>query len=183
MTMLLPIETMIHHLEEMCAEDPAFAKCYEKSIHILDRSIDLYGLSGMCFSFNGGKDSTVVFHLIRLALAYRYFRDEGNNSVKNSVSQSTSNYRDLPTLNSSHTSSPSPKDQINVDKYINKKMQELNLIYFQITDQFPEILQFLNSMKEWYHVKYSYWQGNYVEEIKKLQQSNDKIKGFIMYKD
>ncbi|KAG7670257.1 hypothetical protein KSW81_008388 [Nannochloris sp. 'desiccata'] len=43
----------------------------EKSIEIIERTLDLYEPGGVAFSFNGGKDSTVLLHLIRAALARR----------------------------------------------------------------------------------------------------------------
>mmetsp|Transcript_32757 Transcript_32757/g.92930 ORF Transcript_32757/g.92930 Transcript_32757/m.92930 type:complete len:522 (+) Transcript_32757:246-1811(+) len=41
----------------------------KKAVDLISRSIELYGLDGMAFSFNGGKDSTVLLHLTRLAVA------------------------------------------------------------------------------------------------------------------
>ncbi|GAB4821656.1 hypothetical protein N2152v2_008702 [Parachlorella kessleri] len=39
-----------------------------KSISIIERTLDLFGPAGVAFSFNGGKDSTVLLHLIRAAV-------------------------------------------------------------------------------------------------------------------
>eukprot|EP00889_Picochlorum_renovo_P002663 jgi/Picre1/29693/NNA_005076.t1 len=47
-----------------------------QSISVIQRSIDLYGTTGLALSLNGGKDSTVLLHLIRAALELR--RQEGS---------------------------------------------------------------------------------------------------------
>jgi molybdenum cofactor synthesis domain-containing protein len=39
-----------------------------ESIDVISRSIDLYGLAGLALSLNGGKDSTVLLHLIRASV-------------------------------------------------------------------------------------------------------------------
>ena len=41
------------------------------SIDVVVRSIDIYGYPGLALSLNGGKDSTVLLHLIRAAVAVR----------------------------------------------------------------------------------------------------------------
>lgn len=43
----------------------------EPSSRVIERALDLFGSSGLAFSFNGGKDSTVVLHLLRAAAARR----------------------------------------------------------------------------------------------------------------
>ncbi|CAL5230010.1 g13451 [Coccomyxa viridis] len=47
------------HLREKC----------QKAITAVQRTIDLYGASNLAFSFNGGKDSTVLLHILRAACA------------------------------------------------------------------------------------------------------------------
>ncbi|KAI8102753.1 hypothetical protein M9434_005547 [Picochlorum sp. BPE23] len=51
-----------------------------QSISVIQRSIDLYGTTGLALSLNGGKDSTVLLHLIRAALELR--RQEGSGDEK-----------------------------------------------------------------------------------------------------
>ena len=41
------------------------------SIDVVVRSIDLYGFEGLALSLNGGKDSTVLLHLLRVHLVLR----------------------------------------------------------------------------------------------------------------
>ncbi|KFM27689.1 FAD synthase [Auxenochlorella protothecoides] len=42
---------------------------FESAISVVERAIALYGLPSLAFSFNGGKDSTVLLHIIRAAVA------------------------------------------------------------------------------------------------------------------
>lgn len=53
--------------------DEAIKKCddtrlktkYNNAIHIIQRALSLYSIEEVAFSFNGGKDSTVLLHLLR----------------------------------------------------------------------------------------------------------------------
>ncbi|KAI3436315.1 hypothetical protein D9Q98_002368 [Chlorella vulgaris] len=47
-----------------------------KALQAVSRCIDLYGTRGVAFSFNGGKDSTVLLHLIRAAVEQRQQQHE-----------------------------------------------------------------------------------------------------------
>ena len=49
------------------------------SIDAVIRSIDLYGEEGLALSLNGGKDSTVLLHLIRAGVYLRGRQRSGNN--------------------------------------------------------------------------------------------------------
>lgn len=60
---------------ESLGDEPLRGKI-DKVVSIIDRTLDLYGTSGTAFSFNGGKDSTVLLHLIRATVARRGMTDE-----------------------------------------------------------------------------------------------------------
>mmetsp|Transcript_38692 Transcript_38692/g.64296 ORF Transcript_38692/g.64296 Transcript_38692/m.64296 type:complete len:451 (-) Transcript_38692:512-1864(-) len=49
--------------------DESLRKEFHKSVDICLRTIALFSLDGIAFSFNGGKDSTVLLHVIRAAIA------------------------------------------------------------------------------------------------------------------
>ncbi len=65
------MEQVLHTLDEWKSHDEQFASVFEKACQVIDRAMDLYTLERLCFSFNGGKDSCVVLHLIRIVLARR----------------------------------------------------------------------------------------------------------------
>ncbi|KAL3157694.1 hypothetical protein ABBQ32_012130 [Trebouxia sp. C0010 RCD-2024] len=50
-------------------KDDSFQDKVQRAIACVSRTVDLYGVSGVAFSFNGGKDSTVLLHIIRAAIA------------------------------------------------------------------------------------------------------------------
>jgi FAD synthetase len=64
-------------------------KLVREAILLIERCFDIFP-GQISFSFNGGKDSTVVLHLIRMALAEKNNLCNNNNNDRNS-SQSNSN--------------------------------------------------------------------------------------------
>lgn len=67
---------------EGCEDTRLKARCL-KAIAVVSRALDLYGTRGVAFSFNGGKDSTVLLHIIRAALAQRQRLHEAAAGVPN----------------------------------------------------------------------------------------------------
>eukprot|EP00798_Chlamydomonas_sp_ICE-L_P018517 gene18517-25020_t len=57
--------------------DPIVAAKVVKAISTIERSFALYPLEKIAFSFNGGKDSTVLLHLLQAAVAKHLGRDNG----------------------------------------------------------------------------------------------------------
>eukprot|EP00879_Flechtneria_rotunda_P020950 GHRR01022060.1.p1 GENE.GHRR01022060.1~~GHRR01022060.1.p1 ORF type:complete len:191 (+),score=79.25 GHRR01022060.1:242-814(+) len=49
-------------------DDPVLRGKVHKALHMLRRTLELYRHSDISLSFNGGKDSTVLLHLMRVAL-------------------------------------------------------------------------------------------------------------------
>jgi len=62
----------------MGREEESFSKKVHEALHNVDRAIDLFGCNQLSVSFNGGKDATVVFQLVRMALARRVYAAEKN---------------------------------------------------------------------------------------------------------
>jgi FAD synthetase len=48
-----------------------------KAIRLIQRCIELFGIAHVSFSFNGGKDSTVLLHLLRMATSQSDLSDAG----------------------------------------------------------------------------------------------------------
>ncbi|PSC67404.1 FAD synthase [Micractinium conductrix] len=69
---------------ENCEDSRLKARCL-KAVAVVLRSLDLYGTRGVAFSFNGGKDSTVLLHLIRAATAQRRRVHEAAAGVPNAL--------------------------------------------------------------------------------------------------
>ncbi len=66
----LAIRVAISHSIKMLSglEDPGVIEKVKKSIAMLKRSLALYSEQRIAFSFNGGKDSTVILHLLRACM-------------------------------------------------------------------------------------------------------------------
>lgn len=47
---------------------PEPASCVEAAVLSIQRAAEVFGEDRLCLSFNGGKDCTVLLHLIREAL-------------------------------------------------------------------------------------------------------------------
>lgn len=67
---------------EACDDTRLRARCL-RAIQVISRALDLYGTRGVAFSFNGGKDSTVLLHIIRAALAMRQHQHEASAGLPN----------------------------------------------------------------------------------------------------
>ena len=55
----------------IASNDKDIQHIIQRAIDIIDRSIDIFTIERFCFSFNGGKDSTVILHLLRIVIAKR----------------------------------------------------------------------------------------------------------------
>ncbi|GBF98909.1 FAD synthase [Raphidocelis subcapitata] len=63
---MVPIEVLAERLGAV--DDPVLQGKLAKALGVLSRSFALYRPNQLALSFNGGKDSTVLLHLLRLAL-------------------------------------------------------------------------------------------------------------------
>nr|XP_043634192.1 FAD synthase-like [Erigeron canadensis] len=58
------------------SEDGRLKIKYNNAIYVIQRALSLYSIEEVAFSFNGGKDSTVLFHLLRAG----YFLHNGHSN-------------------------------------------------------------------------------------------------------
>ncbi|KAG8778170.1 FAD1 flavin adenine dinucleotide synthetase [Ceratobasidium sp. 428] len=56
---------------EVAAEDTALGEMLREAIGVIDRGLDIHGLDKLSISFNGGKDCTVLLHLLAAVLRRR----------------------------------------------------------------------------------------------------------------
>lgn len=59
---------MVDYYKDVVAQDPNWSKTLDESLMILQQAVSDYDPEQVALSFNGGKDCTVVLHLLRLAL-------------------------------------------------------------------------------------------------------------------
>ncbi|KAF3441814.1 hypothetical protein FNV43_RR15729 [Rhamnella rubrinervis] len=61
------------------SDDRRLKTKYDNAIYVIQRTLALYSIEEVAFSFNGGKDSTVLLHLLRAG----YFLHKGEQSCSN----------------------------------------------------------------------------------------------------
>ncbi|GBG69337.1 hypothetical protein CBR_g4033 [Chara braunii] len=96
---------------------------FQSAIGIIERAISQYGFEGVAFSFNGGKDSTVLLHLLRAVYA------------RSAI------------VSPKHSSVVGNEDQLQ-DGFIAGPIPRIRTIYFESEDAFPQIQQFTTDMAE-----------------------------------
>ncbi|KAF8752150.1 Phosphoadenosine phosphosulfate reductase family [Rhizoctonia solani] len=64
------------------AQDPTpLGEMIREAIGVIDRGLDIHGLDKLSISFNGGKDCTVLLHLLSAVLRKRYVEGIGYGPV------------------------------------------------------------------------------------------------------
>ncbi|PNX82280.1 FAD synthetase, partial [Trifolium pratense] len=87
-------------------EDRRLQTKYNNATYVIQRALSLYSIEEVAFSFNGGKDSTVLLHLLR---AGYFLHKMGQNSANGDV-------KDFP-IRTIYFESPSAFPEINSFTY------------------------------------------------------------------
>lgn len=164
----------IYHFHNAIKEThPELYTNISHAVDILRKSLHVYTPQELCFSFNGGKDSTVILHLLRY-LTYLQERKEqetthqqGHNdtpSVSSHVSTSTASTSSSSSVsilsgttdrknNSvivSTSSSSSSTDTPVHNNTASLSFLGIKFIYFEAPDNFPAVLEFMKTMEHQY---------------------------------
>ncbi|KAK9813658.1 hypothetical protein WJX73_002147 [Symbiochloris irregularis] len=81
--------------------DTSFKESFNAALECLIRTLDLYGPDGVAISFNGGKDSTVILHILRAAIQVYFSRqkssapEKGIGSVRSFVFERSEDFDDI----------------------------------------------------------------------------------------
>jgi len=120
--------TINKQVNELLEEDTPFAKKLKEAVDVIDEAYERYGIFG--FSFNGGKDCTVLLHLLSAGL-YKY-------AVRHPDLISPN--EDLPKIPTVYIMNSYPFPEI--DEYIDqaKKLYDLDLI--TISEPMKEALKY-----------------------------------------
>lgn len=68
-------------LQVECERDPEFQRVVTEAKGIIRRAYSEYPKKSLVLSFNGGKDATVVFHLVRVVLASIFIEQHHGDDV------------------------------------------------------------------------------------------------------
>ena len=119
----------IYQFHQACKDThPELYQHINHAIDIIYKSLHIYTANELCFSFNGGKDSTVILHLLRYV---QYLKDKEQHSSPSNQNTTTTTTTDIT------TSSPN--------------FLGIKLIYFDSPDNFPAVLQFMKDMENQYN--------------------------------
>lgn len=152
------------------AADPCKQERLQKALDVVFRCLDIFGLEGTSFSFNGGKDSTVVLHLLRIVLAKRVLEEaeharaqqlEGSASEDGSVTAAT-----MVTSPRNEFLSADLVSEDELEARVDAKLRRMPVMYFDSYDQFPEVREFVERSVERYSLRCHVYKCSFVEGVK-----------------
>lgn len=110
-----------------------------ETLRTFEELLDKYGLNRVALSFNGGKDITVVFHLIRAVVEHK---------------QQLFTQRESQGQTSWGEQKPS--------------LHDVMVVYFEQDDEFPEILSFMKEIRKKYAVNIEHFTCDFREGTQAL---------------
>ncbi|CAE6432431.1 unnamed protein product [Rhizoctonia solani] len=144
------------------AQDPTpLGEMIREAIGVIDRGLDIHGLDKLSISFNGGKDCTVLLHLLSAVLRKRYVEGIGYGPVFQVdtvvadgavVSPSLSNA----TLSASApTTEPTPSDVLPSTTITTTTATPppIRSVYVLCPSPFPEVEEFVESSVKAYNLQ------------------------------
>lgn len=181
------IRETIQHFDAFYANSDASTRArLQKALDVIHRAIDIFDLEGVCFSFNGGKDSTVVLHLLRIVIAkrvlgeaehaekLRFEAEEARRAGHSSASPAKTVTSPRQIFVSTAVLS---EDELaaRVEQY----MKRVPVMYFDSHDQFPEVRDFIEVCVSKYALSCHVYKCSFVEGVKDILEKLH-IKGIYM---
>jgi FAD synthetase len=172
------IRETIQHFDAFYASADVHTRArVQKALDVIHRAIDIFGLEGVCFSFNGGKDSTVVLHLLRIVIAKRVL-EEAQLAEKARLEASTSNAKTVTSPRQCFVS-PALLDEDDLEARVEQAMKRVPVMYFDSHDQFPEVRDFIELCVANYSLNCHVYKCSFVEGVKDILEKLG-IKGIYM---
>ena len=120
---------LLRAIDALCAEDSALGLKIDKSLAVLQNAFDTFSIERTCFCFNGGKDSTVVLHLLRAAVARSILSSGANGGAE------------------VEGAAPAPTESSSADVALSASygaaFARMPILFFRNVDEFPEVLSFI----------------------------------------
>lgn len=120
-----------------------FASRVARAIDVVDRALHVYGAGELVISFNGGKDSTAVLHVLRAALARRAAASESSGYPGAAGATPTAPRR--PCTTAAHAGECPPGACVGAEVDV-----RVPAVYFDTPADFPEVTAFMASAAERY---------------------------------
>jgi FAD synthetase len=111
----------------------------QQALDVIDRSIDIFSLEGVCFSFNGGKDSTVILYLLLIVIAKKLLEE------KKIAVDKTKNEGTTVTSPRNNFVEPALIPEKELEAKVLEHVKRIPVMYFDSHDQFPEVRQFIET--------------------------------------
>lgn len=162
------------------AADVATKARLQKALDVIHRAIDIFDLEGVCFSFNGGKDSTVVLHLLRIVIAKRVLEQAQLAEQKRHEDEQATT-RASKTVTSPRQSFVST-DLLGEDELearVQQLVKRVPVMYFDSHDQFPEVRDFIEVCVQKFSLSCHVYKCSFVEGVKDILEKLH-IKGIYM---
>jgi FAD synthetase len=144
---------LVSQFDALCTQvDASTRVAFHRAVDIIDRCIDILSIDRICFSFNGGKDSTVILHLLRVVLAKRA----------------------LASIQDMNSSKMDDFDCVFIDL-----MKKLPVLYLDDPDEFPQVFSFVQHCIKKYHLQCAVKECSFIEGIEEIINQRG-IQAFVM---
>ena len=156
--------------------DLAMQTRLQKALDVVRSAIDIFGLEGVCFSFNGGKDSTVLLHLLRIVVAKQVLEETQLKDVKRQ--QEAQGGTTVTSPRNSFVSADLLQEE-ELEERVRAQLQRVPVMYFDSSAQFPEVRDFTEACSKKYALNCHVYKCSFVEGVKEMLEKL-KIKGIYM---
>lgn len=154
--------------------DAAMQKRLQKALDVMRSAIDIFNLEGVCFSFNGGKDSTVLLHLLRIVIAKRELEEAHLEHFHESVDCS----KTVTSPRNTFASADLLQEE-DLEARVTAQLQRVPVMYFDSYDQFPEVRDFTEKCTKVYGLSCHVYKCSFVEGVKNILDKL-QVKGIYM---
>eukprot|EP00117_Sycon_ciliatum_P044132 scpid40969/ scgid31877/ FAD synthase; FAD pyrophosphorylase; FMN adenylyltransferase; Flavin adenine dinucleotide synthase; Molybdenum cofactor biosynthesis protein-like region; FAD synthase region len=134
-----------------------FSKVIANALCIIEEAMNRYGSGGLCLCFNGGKDCTVLLHLLSIVRHRQLHQQSSPTPIGSGGSGSSGG----------STSTHSSSDQ-------------LVALYIRSNDPFPEVEVFIQESTEKYNLELLTFEGSYKDALAWQLKSHPHIKAMLM---
>ncbi|KAJ8552294.1 hypothetical protein ON010_g10252 [Phytophthora cinnamomi] len=157
--------------------DAAMQQRLQKALDVMRSAIDIFGLEGVSFSFNGGKDSTVILHLLRIVVAKRVLEEAEQEHAKAQHEAEDDHMTTVTSPRNSFVSVELLREE-ELEARVQAQLKRVPVMYFDSHDQFPEVREFTELCTKKFALNCHVYKCSFVEGVKDILEKL-KIKGCV----